>query len=72
MTASWQRAAAPVLRRLDAALARGVVGVDMNDDHLACWHLACARQPASAEPERYFYDLTGTAQHRERGRSGTP
>ncbi|CAM5631967.1 hypothetical protein SALBM311S_12973 [Streptomyces alboniger] len=63
VTASWQRAAAPVLP-LDAALARGVVGVDMNDDHLACWHLDVHGNPVG-EPQRYFYDLTGTAQHRD-------
>ncbi|WP_405621037.1 IS200/IS605 family accessory protein TnpB-related protein [Streptomyces sp. NBC_00076] len=63
VTASWQRAAAPVLP-LEAALVRGVVGVDMNDDHLACWHLDVHGNPVG-EPQRYFYDLTGTAQHRD-------
>ncbi|WP_069762835.1 IS200/IS605 family element transposase accessory protein TnpB [Streptomyces sp. LUP47B] len=62
VTASWQRAAAPVLP-LQAALARGVVGVDMNDDHLAAWHLDVHGNPVG-EPQRFFYDLTGTAQHR--------
>ncbi|WP_405557815.1 transposase [Streptomyces canus] len=63
ITASWQRAAAPVLP-LQAALARGVVGVDMNDDHLAAWHLDVHGNPVG-EPQRFFYDLTGTAQHRD-------
>ncbi|MFI8074780.1 IS200/IS605 family accessory protein TnpB-related protein [Streptomyces sp. NPDC086033] len=63
VTASWQRAAAPVLS-LQAALARGVVGVDMNDDHLAAWHLDVHGNPVG-EPQRFFYDLTGTAQHRD-------
>ncbi|CAM5553553.1 transposase [Streptomyces canus] len=63
ITASWQRAAAPLLP-LEAALARGVVGVDMNDDHLAAWHLDAHGNPIG-EPQRYFYDLTGTAQHRD-------
>ncbi|WP_242436207.1 transposase [Streptomyces sp. Root369] len=63
ITASWQRAAAPVLP-LQAALARGVVGVDMNDDHLAAWHLDMHGNPVG-EPQRFFYDLTGTAQHRD-------
>ncbi|WP_329226691.1 transposase [Streptomyces canus] len=63
ITASWQRAAAPVLP-LQAALARGVVGVDMNDDHLAAWQLDVHGNPVG-EPQRFFYDLTGTAQHRD-------
>ncbi|WP_405612449.1 IS200/IS605 family accessory protein TnpB-related protein [Streptomyces sp. NBC_00076] len=63
VTASWQRAATPVLP-WEAALARGVVAVDMNDDHLACWHLDVHGNPVG-EPQRYFYDLTGTAQHRD-------
>ncbi|WP_020116560.1 IS200/IS605 family element transposase accessory protein TnpB [Streptomyces canus] len=63
VTASWQRAAAPVLP-LEAALARGVVGVDMNDDHLAAWQLDVHGNPVG-EPQRFFYDLTGTAEHRD-------
>ncbi|WSQ07037.1 transposase [Streptomyces sp. NBC_01231] len=63
VTASWQRAAAPVLP-LEAALARGVVGVDMNDDHLACWRLDVHGNPVG-EPQRFFYDLTGNAAHRD-------
>ncbi|WP_405747138.1 IS200/IS605 family accessory protein TnpB-related protein [Streptomyces canus] len=63
VTASWQRAAAPVLP-LQAALARGVVGVDMNDDHLAAWQLDVHGNPVG-EPQRFFYDLTGTAEHRD-------
>jgi IS605 OrfB family transposase len=63
VTASWQRAAAPVLP-LDAALARGVVGVDMNGDHLAAWHLDLHGNPVG-EPQRFFYDLTGSAEHRD-------
>jgi IS605 OrfB family transposase len=63
VTASWQRAAAPLLP-LEAALARGVVGVDMNDDHLAAWHLDAHGNPIG-EPQRFFYDLTGSTQHRD-------
>ncbi|MFL5998811.1 MAG: IS200/IS605 family accessory protein TnpB-related protein, partial [Streptomyces sp.] len=63
ITASWQRAAAPVLP-LEAALGRGVVGVDMNDDHLAAWQLDVHGNPVG-EPQRFYYDLTGTAQHRD-------
>ncbi|WP_405608176.1 IS200/IS605 family accessory protein TnpB-related protein [Streptomyces sp. NBC_00076] len=63
VTASWQRAAVPVLP-IEAALARGVVGVDMNDDHLACWRLDVHGNPVG-EPRRYFYDLTGSSEHRD-------
>ncbi|WP_328357101.1 transposase [Streptomyces sp. NBC_00445] len=63
VTASWQRAATPVLP-LQAALAAGVVGVDMNDDHLAAWQLDVHGNPVG-EPQRYFYDLSGSADHRD-------
>lgn len=63
VTASWQRAAVPAIP-LEAALARGVVGVDMNDDHLAAWQLDVHGNPVG-EPQRFFYDLTGSAEHRD-------
>jgi len=63
VTASWQRAAVPVLS-LDGALARGVVGVDMNDDHLAAWRLDVHGNPVG-EPQHFFYDLSGSAAHRD-------
>jgi IS605 OrfB family transposase len=63
ITASWQRAAVPVLP-MDTALAKGVVAVDMNDDHLAAWHLDIHGNPV-VEPQRFFYDLSGTAAHRD-------
>ncbi|MFH8340752.1 IS200/IS605 family accessory protein TnpB-related protein [Streptomyces sp. AM6-12] len=63
VTASWQRVAAPVLP-LRAALVRGVVGVDMNDDHLAAWSLDTQGNPVG-EPRRFRYDLSGTASHRD-------
>ncbi|OUC93350.1 IS200/IS605 family accessory protein TnpB-related protein [Streptomyces swartbergensis] len=63
VTASWQRPAVPVLP-MDAALAKGVVAVDMNDDHLAAWHLDIHGNPVG-EPQRFFYDLSGTAAHRD-------
>jgi IS605 OrfB family transposase len=63
VTAAWQRAAAPVLP-LQAALARGVVGVDMNDDHLAAWQLDAHGNPVGA-PQRFPYDLTGSTEHRD-------
>ncbi|MER5757583.1 aldo/keto reductase [Streptomyces sp. NPDC002088] len=49
---------------LQAALARGVVAVDMNDDHLAAWRLDPHGNPVG-EPNRYFYDLTGSTTHRD-------
>lgn len=63
VTASWQRPPAPVLS-MEAALARGVVAVDMNDDHLAAWRLDIHGNPVG-EPHRFFYDLAGNAQHRD-------
>ncbi|MFH9005571.1 IS200/IS605 family accessory protein TnpB-related protein [Streptomyces afghaniensis] len=63
VTASWQRTpvSAPPL---DAALARGVVAVDMNDDHLAAWRLDGHGNPVGG-PRRFLYDLSGTSQHRD-------
>jgi IS605 OrfB family transposase len=63
VTACWQRAPVPILP-LEAALARGVVAVDMNDDHLAAWHLDVHGNPVG-EPRRFFYDLTGSTPHRD-------
>ncbi|MER5915938.1 IS200/IS605 family accessory protein TnpB-related protein [Streptomyces sp. NPDC001982] len=63
VTASWQRTPVPVLP-LEAALARGVVAVDMNDDHLAAWQLDVHGNPVG-EPCRFFYDLSGTTAHRD-------
>ncbi|MFE1298787.1 IS200/IS605 family accessory protein TnpB-related protein [Streptomyces sp. NPDC058731] len=63
LTASWQRPAAPV-PPLRAVLARGVLAVDMNDDHLAAWHLDAHGNPVGA-PRRYVYDLSGGASHRD-------
>lgn len=36
----------------------------MNDDHLAAWQLDVHGNPAG-EPQRFFYDLTGSADHRD-------
>ncbi|MEU3896323.1 IS200/IS605 family accessory protein TnpB-related protein [Streptomyces sp. NPDC045251] len=63
VTASWQKPAAPTLP-LAAALTEGVVGVDMNADHLAAWHLDTHGNPIG-DPRRFFYDLTGPAEHRD-------
>lgn len=63
VTASWQT---PVSRTIPmaAALAHGVIGVDMNADHLAAWRLDAHGNPTGS-PRRFFYDLTGTATHRD-------
>ncbi|WCN03970.1 transposase [Streptomyces sp. M92] len=63
VTASWQKPATPALP-LAAALAEGVVGVDMNADHLAAWCLDVHGNP-TGNPRRFFYDLTGPAEHRD-------
>ncbi len=63
VTASWQK---PVTRTipLAAALADGVIGVDTNADHLAAWRLDTHGNPTGT-PRRFFYDLTGPADHRD-------
>ncbi|MGW0580258.1 IS200/IS605 family accessory protein TnpB-related protein [Streptomyces sp. NPDC002920] len=63
LTASWQRPPTPTLP-IAAVLAHGVIGVDMNADHLAAWHLDSHGNPTGS-PRRFSYDLTGTAQHRD-------
>ncbi|MET7693036.1 IS200/IS605 family accessory protein TnpB-related protein [Streptomyces sp. NPDC005483] len=49
---------------LQAALADGVIGVDTNADHLAAWRLDTHGNPIG-RPRRFFYDLSGTAPHRD-------
>ncbi|MCX5342867.1 IS200/IS605 family accessory protein TnpB-related protein [Streptomyces atratus] len=63
LTASWQR---PVVHTipLATARARGVIGVDTNADHFAAYHLDRHGNPVG-EPRRFFYDLPGTADHRD-------
>jgi hypothetical protein len=63
LDASWTR---PVVKTipLDAARAAGMVGVDTNADHFAAWHLDTHGNPVG-RPRRFFYDLSGTAQHRD-------
>ncbi|MGI3197952.1 IS200/IS605 family accessory protein TnpB-related protein [Streptomyces sp. GLT-R25] len=63
LTASWQIPPTPTLP-IEAALAHGVIGVDMNADHLAAWHLDVHGNPTGS-PHRFSYDLTGTAPHRD-------
>ncbi|MFD1544867.1 transposase [Nonomuraea guangzhouensis] len=63
LTASWQH---PVTQAIPiaAALANGVIGVDMNADHLAAWRLDMHGNPIG-HPRRFGYDLSGTAGHRD-------
>ncbi|MFE5209936.1 IS200/IS605 family accessory protein TnpB-related protein [Streptomyces sp. NPDC056600] len=63
VTASWKRPAVQAVP-LEAACARGVIGVDMNADHLAAYALDAHGNPVG-EPRRFAYDLTGTATHRD-------
>ncbi|MET7778823.1 IS200/IS605 family accessory protein TnpB-related protein [Streptomyces mirabilis] len=63
LTASWQIPLIPTIP-IHAALADGVIGVDMNADHLAAWRLDVHGNPTGT-PRRFFYDLTGHAQHRD-------
>ncbi|MEU9239385.1 IS200/IS605 family accessory protein TnpB-related protein [Streptomyces sp. NPDC048385] len=61
--ASWQIPPTKTIP-LKAALADGVVGVDANADHLAAWRLDTHGNPIG-RPRRFFYDLSGNAQHRD-------
>ncbi|MER5479864.1 IS200/IS605 family accessory protein TnpB-related protein [Streptomyces sp. NPDC002734] len=63
LTASWKRPAVQAVP-LEAARADGMIGVDMNADHLAAYRLDAHGNPV-AEPRRFDYDLTGTASHRD-------
>jgi hypothetical protein len=62
VTASWQRPSLTTIP-LQAALAKGVVGVDTNNDHLAAWQLDIHGNPIGA-PRRFSYDLFGDGRHR--------
>lgn len=63
LTASWQR---PVVTTVPLATARakGMAGVDTNADHFAAYRLDRHGNPVG-EPKRFFYDLSGTADHRD-------
>lgn len=63
LTASWQR---PLVKTipLNTARADGVVGVDTNADHFAAYRLDPHGNPIG-DPRRFFYDLTGSADHRD-------
>ncbi|WP_406393291.1 IS200/IS605 family accessory protein TnpB-related protein [Streptomyces sp. NBC_00887] len=63
LTASWTR---PTVRTvpLESARAQGIVGVDTNADHFAAYQLDAQGNPVG-DPRRFFYDLSGTAGHRD-------
>nr|CEL18912.1 transposase, IS605 family, OrfB [Kibdelosporangium sp. MJ126-NF4] len=63
LTASWQRPAVHTIS-LETARARGMVGVDFNADHLACFQLDVHGNPIG-DPRRFVYDLSGSADHRD-------
>ncbi|MGI5199899.1 IS200/IS605 family accessory protein TnpB-related protein [Streptomyces sp. CA-288835] len=63
VTAAWQSPPARIIP-LEAALADGVIAVDTNADHLAAWRLDVHGNPIG-HPRHFFYDLTGTAAHRD-------
>ncbi|MCK9873843.1 IS200/IS605 family accessory protein TnpB-related protein [Nocardiopsis dassonvillei] len=63
VSASWTPQAVPALP-LQAALARGVVGVDANADHLAAWRLDVHGNP-TGNARRFAFDLSGSASHRD-------
>ncbi|MBT2481162.1 transposase, partial [Streptomyces sp. ISL-94] len=63
LTASWQYPPTQTIP-LAAALAHGVIGVDTNADHLAAWRLDRHGNP-TGNPRRFFYDLRGSADHRD-------
>jgi IS605 OrfB family transposase len=61
--ASWTLPVTPTIP-IEAALARGVIGVDTNADHLAAWRLDIHGNP-TGQPRRFYYELSGTADHRD-------
>ncbi|MGW9556621.1 IS200/IS605 family accessory protein TnpB-related protein [Nocardiopsis sp. NPDC055551] len=63
VTASWQ-IVAPSWVPLRSALTEGVIGVDMNADHLAAWRLDVHGNPIG-DPRRFDYELSGSASHRD-------
>ncbi|MFC9852866.1 IS200/IS605 family accessory protein TnpB-related protein [Streptomyces prasinus] len=63
VTASWQIPVSPTVP-MAAALAHGVIGVDLNADHLAAWRLDLHGNPTGS-PRCFSYDLTGTTGHRD-------
>ncbi|MCF1598911.1 transposase [Streptomyces muensis] len=63
LTASWT---IPPVKTVPLATARvgGLLGVDTNADHFAAWRLDAHGNPVG-RPHRFYYDLTGTADHRD-------
>src|SRR5262249_37923192 len=63
LTASWT---IPPIKTVPLSHARtgGLVGVDTNADHLAAWRLD-QHGNSCGQPRRFFYDLSGTANHRD-------
>ncbi|MGW9026605.1 IS200/IS605 family accessory protein TnpB-related protein [Streptomyces sp. NPDC055722] len=63
LTASWT---IPPVKTVPLSQARagGLIGVDTNADHLAAWRLDQHGNPCG-QPRRFFYDLSGTANHRD-------
>jgi hypothetical protein len=63
LTASWT---IPPVKTVPLTEARcgGLIGVDTNADHLAAWRLDESGNPCG-EPRRFFFDLSGTANHRD-------
>ncbi|AJE40107.1 IS200/IS605 family element transposase accessory protein TnpB [Streptomyces nodosus] len=63
LTASWTIPPVKTVP-LTQARAKGLIGVDTNADHLAAWRLDRHGNPCG-EPRRFFFDLSGTADHRD-------
>lgn len=63
MDASWTKAPSPPVA-LENAAANGVVAVDFNADHLACWILDVAGNP-TGKPSRIPLDLSGSSLRRD-------
>ncbi|MEU6323154.1 IS200/IS605 family accessory protein TnpB-related protein [Streptomyces sp. NPDC047009] len=63
LTASWTIPPVKVVP-LSHARAGGLISVDTNADHLAAWRLDEHGNPVG-EPRRFFYDLSGSADHRD-------
>ncbi|MDX3231126.1 transposase [Streptomyces sp. ME19-01-6] len=63
LTCSWQIPPVETVS-LEAVRVGGLVGVDMNADHLAAWRLDAHGNPVG-NPRRFGYDLTGSAPHRD-------
>ncbi|GAB2782556.1 IS200/IS605 family element transposase accessory protein TnpB [Streptomyces chlorus] len=63
LTASWKRPAGQAVP-VDAAVAGGVAAADFNADHLAVYRLDAHGNPVG-NPHRFFYDLSGGADHRD-------